>query len=182
MNFSSPLMMKAFCETTPSSLKQKRCFPYGCPEPVLANVTRISVTNGAQGTFFLTCISVQTWRFVAVSPIPIRLRKRHSFLSLCLSRACLGTLMHFIYKWRKRWRFSHRCITSPIRRAFSGSSVRKRKTHHSSLKFSLLRSRACLGKMIVFSIKWHRKRYLFSQLFLCLSRACLGKMIVFSIK
>ena len=31
------------------------------------------------------------------------LRKRHLFFefSLCLSRACLGKMMHFIYKWRK---------------------------------------------------------------------------------
>ena len=28
--------------------------------------------------------------------------------SLCLSRACLGKKMHFIYKWLKKWRFSHR--------------------------------------------------------------------------
>ena len=25
--------------------------------------------------------------------------------SLCLSRACLGKMTHFIYKWRKKWRF-----------------------------------------------------------------------------
>ena len=29
--------------------------------------------------------------------------------SLCLSRACLGKMMHFIYKWRKKWRFFYRC-------------------------------------------------------------------------
>jgi hypothetical protein len=28
--------------------------------------------------------------------------------SLCLSRACLGKTIHFIYKWRKKWRFPHR--------------------------------------------------------------------------
>jgi hypothetical protein len=27
---------------------------------------------------------------------------------LCLSRACLGKKMHSIYKWLKKWRFSHR--------------------------------------------------------------------------
>jgi hypothetical protein len=32
--------------------------------------------------------------------------------SLCLSRACLGKKMHFIYKWRKKWRFSHSSIFS----------------------------------------------------------------------
>ena len=31
-----------------------------------------------------------------------------SQLFLCLSRACLGKLMHFLmYKWRKKWRFAH---------------------------------------------------------------------------
>ena len=34
-------------------------------------------------------------------------RKRHFFeFSLCLSRACLGKMMTFIYKWRKKCRFS----------------------------------------------------------------------------
>jgi hypothetical protein len=145
-------------QRAPSSLRKTRlcfeCFPYVCPEPVCLVKTNVSVQNGiAKDAFsvrtadvieqprfelllaahdesvlrdsaplvkhfpmfslwlsygkrnsilsqkwlshkdFLTCISVQTWRFVAVSPIPIR-----------------------------------RCITSPIRRAFSGSSIRKRKT------------------------------------------------------
>jgi hypothetical protein len=73
--------------------------------------------------------------------------------------------------------------------------------------FSLCLSRACLGKTMIFSIKWYRKymRFshhradnrccrsgcgvshckktpLFSQLFLCLSRACLGKMMRFTIQ
>ena len=25
--------------------------------------------------------------------------------SLCLFRACLGKMVHFLYKWRKKWRF-----------------------------------------------------------------------------
>jgi hypothetical protein len=33
-------------------------------------------------------------------------RKRHFLeFALCLSRACLGKIMHFIYKWRKKCRF-----------------------------------------------------------------------------
>ena len=28
-----------------------------------------------------------------------------SDFSLCLSRACLGKMIHFICKWRKQWRF-----------------------------------------------------------------------------
>jgi hypothetical protein len=37
------------------------------------------------------------------------LRKTPLFFefSLCLSRACLGKMMHFIYKWPKKWRFPH---------------------------------------------------------------------------
>jgi hypothetical protein len=27
--------------------------------------------------------------------------------SLCLSRACLGKMTHFVYKWHKKCRFSH---------------------------------------------------------------------------
>jgi hypothetical protein len=36
-------------------------------------------------------------------PTDPAVRKTASFLefSLCLSRACLGKMMHFIYKWRK---------------------------------------------------------------------------------
>ena len=40
------------------------------------------------------------------------LRKTPLFFefSLCLSRACLGKMMHFIYKWLRKWRFSHRSV------------------------------------------------------------------------
>ena len=40
------------------------------------------------------------------------LRKTPLFFefSLCLSRACLGKMMHFIYKWRKKW-----CFFAPLR-------------------------------------------------------------------
>jgi hypothetical protein len=34
--------------------------------------------------------------------------------SLCLSRACLGKMFSFIYKWRKKWRFSHRDVTQAL--------------------------------------------------------------------
>jgi len=40
-------------------------------------------------------------------------RKRHFIeFSLCLSRACLGKIMHFIYKWLKKCRFSHLSIAT----------------------------------------------------------------------
>ena len=32
--------------------------------------------------------------------------------SPCLSRACLGKKIAFIYKWRKKWRFSHRSYSA----------------------------------------------------------------------
>jgi hypothetical protein len=39
----------------------------------------------------------------------IALRENGTFFefSLCLSRACLGKITHFIYKWRKKCRFPH---------------------------------------------------------------------------
>ena len=66
------------------------------------------------------------------------------------------------------------CVV-PLPQCRSGSQprvppIRKRV---SFFEFSLCLSRACLGEMIVGSIKWHRER----TRFLCLSRACLGKMI-----
>ena len=67
-------------------------------------------------------------------------------LSLCLSRACLGQMMHFIHKWRNEWRFPHLVTALP--------------------------ERLC---GVVCEASHLRKTHLFSQLFLCLSRACLGK-------
>jgi hypothetical protein len=42
------------------------------------------------------------------------LRKTPLFFefSLCLSRACLGKMFVYIYKWRKKWRFLHRAEAS----------------------------------------------------------------------
>jgi hypothetical protein len=42
-----------------------------------------------------------------------RLRENGTFFefSLCSSRACLGKIMHFIYKWRKKCRFLTWCAT-----------------------------------------------------------------------
>jgi hypothetical protein len=46
----------------------------------------------------------------AVGVEAFALRKTPLFFefSLCLSRACLGKMFVFIYKWHKKWRFSHR--------------------------------------------------------------------------
>jgi hypothetical protein len=47
-------------------------------------------------------------------------------ISLCLSRACLGKMMHFMYKWRKKWgfRFPHRVEDREVGAAIdSGATV-----------------------------------------------------------
>jgi hypothetical protein len=51
------------------------------------------------------------------------LRKTPLFFefSLCLSRACLGKMSVFIYKWRKNWRFSHHSRGSACRPSRRGS-------------------------------------------------------------
>eukprot|EP01046_Picozoa_sp_COSAG06_P057193 COSAG06_NODE_11069_length_1573_cov_1.207598_1_plen_150_part_10 len=59
------------------------CFPYYvCPEPVLVKRWHFEFQNGSEDP---------------------HLRNRHLFFefSLCLSRACLGKMFVFIYKWRK---------------------------------------------------------------------------------
>jgi hypothetical protein len=64
---------------------------------------------------------------------------RHSFfeLSLCLSRACLGKMMHFILKRAQKWRF------------FTSHSNRLQKTPwRFNQRFPCL-SRACLGKYAI---------------------------------
>ena len=38
---------------------------------------------------------------------PLRKTPLFSQLFLCLSRACLGKMFVFMYKWRKQWRFPH---------------------------------------------------------------------------
>jgi len=69
--------------------------------------------------------------------------------SLCLSQACLGKMMHFIYKWRKN------AVFSPAVGSCRGRpcSTDARKRNHSFLSaVSLCLSRACLGKMMPFYI------------------------------
>ena len=67
--------------------------------------------------------------------------------SLCLSRACLGKMFVFTYRWLKRWRFSHRFSAGLKEKVLTG-----RKRHF--FEFFLCLSRACLGKMMIFRIKW----------------------------
>eukprot|EP01046_Picozoa_sp_COSAG06_P010508 COSAG06_NODE_575_length_14056_cov_25.763345_3_plen_189_part_00 len=88
-----------------------------CHEPVLANVVILSTTiinwyrkkddvfphqvprvDAARGKVDLT-----------VHMPVVACRKRPFFeFSLCLSRACLGKIMHFIYIWLKKCRFPYR--------------------------------------------------------------------------
>ena len=77
------------CQCAKPSSRFASC---GCPEPVVAN-HRVSTV----------------WKaFYASFHRKLRRRKCRLFLelSLCLSRACLGKKMIFIYKWRKKCRFS----------------------------------------------------------------------------
>ena len=50
----------------------------------------------------------------------------HSFseFSPCLSRACLGKMIVLMYKWRKKWRFSHRVSKDPRVGIWSHQRVR----------------------------------------------------------
>ena len=79
-----------------------------CPEPVLANTRYNSSEPGAHSNTlyaFFQCTPVRTTAATVVITGGAA-RKRHFFeLSLCLSRACLGKIMHFIYKWLKKCRF-----------------------------------------------------------------------------
>jgi hypothetical protein len=56
---------------------------------------------------------------LSTHPMVQRLRKKTPLFfefSLCLSRACLGKMIDFKYKWRKKWRYSHpshRVVSSP---------------------------------------------------------------------
>jgi hypothetical protein len=60
------------------------------------------------------------------------LRKTPLFFEfpLCLSRACLGKMIVFIHKWRKKWRFSHHnCIYATT---LCASTTQKRKKAHTT--------------------------------------------------
>jgi hypothetical protein len=90
-------------------------------------------------------------------------RKRHFFeLSLCLSRACLGKRMHFIYKWRKKCRFlTDEEVHQHVRRHEDvDAEVALRKNGGLFVSFPLCLSRACLVKMFVFMYKWLKKTVL----------------------
>jgi len=75
--------------------------------------------------------------------------------SLCLSRACLGKIMHFIYKWLKKCRFSHLSIATEA--APTGSVVHMMpydiqqphilytRTHRERIQYRLLLSIGMLG-------------------------------------
>jgi hypothetical protein len=75
----------------PSSLLSRACLG----KRSSLNFQKTKKTNGKQNA------RVSHWVCVVGSE-----GKRHFFeFSLCLSRACLGKIMHFIYKWRKKCRF-----------------------------------------------------------------------------
>jgi len=82
-----------------------------------------------------------------------------SEFSLCVSRACLGKMIAFILKWRKKWRVLT-CHTAPTF-ACSKSSCEKRASLVLSEVLSLCLSRACLGKSIVFGLNTAQKEACF---------------------
>jgi hypothetical protein len=87
---------------------------------------------------------------VVVPPI---LRENGTFLefSLCLSRACLGKMLIFIYKWLKKCRF-RTCMLQPSENTSLFPST-----------FPVCVSRACLGKSSIFlSIKWRATKTFFA--------------------
>eukprot|EP01046_Picozoa_sp_COSAG06_P049553 COSAG06_NODE_7653_length_2427_cov_4.548110_1_plen_178_part_00 len=121
-------------------------------------------------------------------------RKRRCFLNfsyVCLSRACLGKMMHFHIKWRKKYRF----LTCPVDEVRRTAKLVEAFMPHKEPKKNVLcfelflcLSRACLGKTIIFVWKWLKKmrfshglrtatspRRVFLSVFVCLPQACLDK-------
>ena len=93
------------------------------------------------------------------------LRENGTFFefSLCLSRACLGKRMHFIYKWRKKCRFlTYDHASRPLRLLRPATAPQQ--SRHRIARYR----RGCLFPKRVFSNEFLPR----------LSRACLGKMII----
>ena len=83
--------------------------------------------------------------------------------SLCLSRACLGRNIAFIYKWLEK------TVFSPLSRALKSNAVAPARAAnvpaenaHLFLSFSYVRP-DCLGQMVIWSIKWRKRYMLFSH-------------------
>jgi hypothetical protein len=81
-------------------------FPYVCPEPVLVKCS-FSYIYGSKRPFLLSSPEASCDQSpIAATDHPKETHHSLFEVSLCLSRACLGKKMHFIYKWhRKKWRF-----------------------------------------------------------------------------
>jgi hypothetical protein len=88
--------------------------PHGCPEPVLANHDRVwsdslphSNSKKKKGLSFFAFLGPLIGRLPPSRPAGSTLQENVPFweFSLCLSRACLGKTIAFIYKWRKKRRF-----------------------------------------------------------------------------
>ena len=113
-----------------------------------------------------------TWSGSAPLMSGVAYKKTHiPFLRvpLCLSRACLGKMMHVQYKMASQkilYAFSYLRHTIDQRQPFAIMKQAPRAFSCAELSQSALR----------------HKTPPFPQLFLCLSRACLGKMTMFSIK
>ena len=134
---------------------------HACPEPVLANDSRIivivlSVEPAASRRARTSCASRANSRSFEKT---VSLFK----FSLCLSRACLGKNMTFIYKWHRKKRFSYLLFRPGIavrwllRRArWTKKKKKTRRIETASLLVSALPtclSRACLGKIMIYRYK-----------------------------
>eukprot|EP01046_Picozoa_sp_COSAG06_P019227 COSAG06_NODE_1364_length_9696_cov_14.104929_7_plen_92_part_00 len=76
-----------------NGLRFRSSFLYVCPEPVLAEmIISIFKNRGNKDRFLTSLLECEI------------LRENGTFFefSLCLSRACLGKIIIFIYKWRKK--------------------------------------------------------------------------------
>eukprot|EP01046_Picozoa_sp_COSAG06_P000243 COSAG06_NODE_7_length_38054_cov_37.302569_5_plen_211_part_00 len=148
------------CEETPSCLEFSSCV---CPEPVLTNSRsflhkeikfkakprrcKAFFTSGAAAHLNLRSLlrlpttsasaSSSRQRQLRVWRLPPARKRAFFEFSLCLSRACLGKKMTFVYKWRKS-PFSYQNVSNPP--VASGNSAAIAVKHNTTpLHFSTFR-------------------------------------------
>jgi hypothetical protein len=87
-------------------------FPYVCSEPFLVK-RAFSYINGAKRPFFHLCAAELEALVLEFSAVRFPCRNASFFeFSLCLSRACLGKIIVFMYKWLKTTDF--RTVTERV--------------------------------------------------------------------
>jgi hypothetical protein len=102
----------------------------------------------------------------------LRLRENGTFfeLSLCSSRACLGKMLIFIYKWLKKCRF--RTVVGGDAHAGQVPGLVHDSVH-------LCNDTHGIAGSVCLLVSFQAKTPLVLEFSLCLSLACLGKMTVF---